>query len=56
MGRDIKRFTIYIPRDLSRRLAAVHREAYRNQTRTDMLQDLIVRGLQESEKRSREAG
>lgn len=56
MDRDTKRFTVYVPRDLSRRLEAAQLEAYRGRNRTDMLRDLIARGLQESKKHSREAG
>lgn len=56
MDRDTKRFTIYIPRELSRRLAAAKLEAYKNSTQADMLRDLIARGLCEGEKRSQEAG
>ena len=56
MNRDTKRFTIYVPMELSRRLAAARLEAYESHTQADMLRDLIARGLLESEKRSPEAG
>ena len=54
MDKNVRRFTIYVPRDLSSRLTAIHQESYRNCGQQDMLRDLIARGLQESKKRSPE--
>mgnify|MGYP000817397098 CR=1 FL=1 len=54
MDKNARRFTIYVPRDLSSRLTAIQQESYRNCGQQDMLRDLIARGLQESKKRSPE--
>lgn len=56
MDKNARRFTVYIPRELSDQLAVIRREAYCGCSQQDMLRDLIARGLEESEKRSREAG
>ena len=53
-GKNVRRFTIYVPRELSSRLNAVRQEHYQDQSRQDMLRDLIARDLAESEKPSRE--
>ena len=52
MDSDTKRFTVYIPRELSRNLTAIRGEVYKDCTQADMLRDLIARGLRESEKRA----
>lgn len=52
MDRDTRRFTIYVPRELSQKLAAARREVYQGRSQSDMLRDLIARGLLESERRS----
>lgn len=54
MDKNARRFTIYVPRELSSRLAVVQQEAYRDRGQQDMLRDLIARGLLESKKRSPE--
>ena len=54
MARDSKRFTICVPLELSHDLTAAKHGAYQNCTQTDMLRDLIARGLREIEKRSHE--
>ncbi len=45
MDRDTRRFTIYVPRELSQNLAAARREVYQGRSQSDMLRDLIARGL-----------
>lgn len=56
MDGNSKRFTIYIPQELSQNLKAIRWEAYKDRTQADMLRDLIARGLRECEKQSREVG
>lgn len=56
MDKNARRFTIYVPRELSAQLAVLREEVYRDCSQQEMLRDLIARGLQEREKRTREAG
>ena len=46
MDSHTKRLTIYVPQDLSQRLAAVKENDFHGCTQTEMLRDLISRGLQ----------
>lgn len=54
MDKNARRFTIYVPQELSARLNVIRQEHYQDQSRQDMLRDLIARGLSESEKPPRE--
>lgn len=48
MNGKMKRITISISSDLSMKLDEIKKENYRQNTEDEMLQDLIMRGLQES--------
>lgn len=54
MDKNARRFTIYVPKELSSRLAVLHQEHYQDQSQQEMLRDLIARGLLESKKRPQE--
>ncbi len=48
MNGKMKRITISISSDLGMKLDEIKKENYRQNTEDEMLQDLIMRGLQES--------
>lgn len=48
MNGKMKRITISISFDLGMKLDEIKKENYRQNTEDEMLQDLIMRGLQES--------
>lgn len=49
MATDMRRFTISIPDDMDNKLDRVKQEIYYKNTQTEMVRDLIARGLQDLE-------
>lgn len=46
MDSHTKRLTIYVPQDLSQRLAAVKENDFHDRTQAEMIRELVSRGLQ----------
>lgn len=55
MATDMKRFTVSIPHDMESGLDALKKEKYYKTTRSEMIRDLLERGLESfhSEKKIR---
>lgn len=47
MATNMRRFTISVPDDVDRELDALKKELYYRNTQTEMIRDLIIRGLKD---------